>query len=198
MRNTTFLDLELNKDVLKAIDDMGFEEPSQIQAEAIPVVLSGEDMIGQAQTGTGKTLAFGAPIISNIDNNVSGIKALILTPTRELAIQITDELGRLSKYTKTRLLPIYGGQPIDRQIKSLKKGIDIVVGTPGRILDHINRGSIKLNNLKYLVLDEADEMLNMGFIDDIETIIKILMILDRLYYFLLLCLMLSKSLLQNT
>lgn len=172
MENATFLDLQLHKDVLKAIDDLGFEEPSQIQAEAIPVVLTGEDMIGQAQTGTGKTLAFGAPIISTIKKNTNTISALILTPTRELAIQITDELARLSKYTKTRLLPIYGGQPIDRQIRALKKGVDIVVGTPGRILDHIDRGSIELSDINYLVLDEADEMLNMGFIDDIETIIK--------------------------
>ena len=172
MENIKFSDLQLNEDVLKAIDDLGFEEPSQIQAEAIPVVLSGEDMIGQAQTGTGKTLAFGAPIISKIKKGTNNISALILTPTRELAIQITDELARLSKYTRTRLLPIYGGQPIDRQIKSLKKGVDIVVGTPGRILDHIDRGTIKLGGISYLVLDEADEMLNMGFIDDIETIIK--------------------------
>ncbi|WP_125152811.1 DEAD/DEAH box helicase [Clostridium rectalis] len=172
MKNTKFTDLQLNEMVLKAINDLGFEEPSQIQAEAIPVVLEGYDIIGQAQTGTGKTLAFGAPVISNIGNTHNSIHALILAPTRELAIQVTDELSRLSKYTKTRLLPIYGGQPIDRQIKSLKRGVDIVVGTPGRILDHINRGSIKLNNVEFLVLDEADEMLNMGFIDDIETIIK--------------------------
>ncbi|WP_027626801.1 DEAD/DEAH box helicase [Clostridium lundense] len=172
MNDIKFSDLELHKDVLKAIDDLGFEEPSQIQAEAIPVVLSGKDMIGQAQTGTGKTLAFGAPIISKIKRNTNNISALILTPTRELAIQITDELARLSKYTRTRLLPVYGGQPIDRQIRSLKKGVDIVVGTPGRILDHIDRGSIDLSDVNYLVLDEADEMLNMGFIDDIETIIK--------------------------
>lgn len=173
MENKKFNELGLSQQVMKSIDDMGFEEPSQIQAEAIPVVLSGFDMIGQAQTGTGKTLAFGAPIISKLTEEASGkIQSLILTPTRELAIQITEELSRIGKYSKTRMLPVYGGQPIDRQIRALQKGVDIVVGTPGRILDHISRRTINLKNINFLVLDEADEMLNMGFIDDIEEIIK--------------------------
>lgn len=174
MKNIKFDDLALSDSVLKAIDDMGFEEPSQIQAEAIPVVLEGNDMIGQAQTGTGKTLAFGAPVISKISEEgvTNSIDALILTPTRELAIQITDELNRLAKYARTRILPVYGGQSIDRQIKSIKRGVNIIVGTPGRIKDHINRRTIKLDSIKFLVLDEADEMLDMGFIDDIESIIK--------------------------
>lgn len=173
MENIKFKDLNLHSKVLEAIDSMGFEEPSQIQAEAIPVVLDGIDMIGQAQTGTGKTLAFGAPIISNI-NKTTKISALILAPTRELAIQVNDELSRIAKFKSLRLMPIYGGQPIERQIKSLKRGLDIVVGTPGRILDHIRRNTIDLSEVKFLVLDEADEMLNMGFIDDLEEIFKVL------------------------
>ncbi|WP_234122799.1 DEAD/DEAH box helicase [Clostridium hydrogenum] len=174
MDNKKFNDLNLNENVLKSIDDMGFEEPSQIQAEAIPVVLDGYDMIGQAQTGTGKTLAFGAPVISKIadQEREENVQALILTPTRELAIQITDELTRISKYSKTKILPVYGGQSIDRQVKALKRGVNVVVGTPGRIKDHITRRTIKFDRVKFLVLDEADEMLDMGFIDDIETIIK--------------------------
>jgi ATP-dependent RNA helicase DeaD len=172
MENTKFIDLGLSKNVLQAIDDMGFEEPSKIQAEVIPVLLEGFDVIGQAQTGTGKTLAFGAPILSKFIRIDNRITSLILTPTRELAIQVNDELARVAKHTKASLLPVYGGQPIDRQIRALRKGIDIVVGTPGRILDLIRRGVLDLSSINFLVLDEADEMLNMGFIDDIEEIIK--------------------------
>lgn len=170
MENNKFSELGLKDNVLRAIDYMGFEEPSKIQAEVIPVLLEGYDVIGQAQTGTGKTLAFGAPILSQIKPQ-SKINAIILTPTRELAIQVNDELNRLAKYTRVRLLPVYGGQPIDRQINALKRGIDIVVGTPGRVLDLIRRGVIDLGSINFLTLDEADEMLNMGFIDDIEEII---------------------------
>ncbi|AJA47711.1 DEAD-box ATP-dependent RNA helicase CshA [Clostridium pasteurianum DSM 525 = ATCC 6013] len=172
MKNIKFTELELKDTVLKAIDDMGFENPSEIQSASIPVIMEGFDIIGQAQTGTGKTCAFGAPIISKIDTSKRFIQALILTPTRELAIQIYEELRRLSKYDKVRSLPVYGGQSMDRQISSIKKDVSIIVGTPGRVLDHIRRKTLKLNNLNYLVLDEADEMLNMGFIDDIEEIIK--------------------------
>lgn len=172
MENIKFSDLGLNESVMKAINDMGFEEPSQIQAEAIPVVLEGHDIIGQAQTGTGKTAAFGTPIISKLEKSQREPRVLILTPTRELAIQVSEELARIAKYSRLSLLPVYGGQPIDRQIRSLKKGVDIIVGTPGRILDHIRRNSINLSTVKYLILDEADEMLDMGFIDDIEEIIK--------------------------
>ena len=171
MENIKFNDLKLDDKILQSIDAMGFEEPSQIQAEAIPVILEGNDIIGQAQTGTGKTLAFGAPMMSMIEND-RAISALILAPTRELAIQVNDELTRVGKFKKLQLLPVYGGQPIDRQIKSLRKGVNIVVGTPGRILDHIKRNTIDLSEIKFLILDEADEMLNMGFIDDIEEIIK--------------------------
>lgn len=171
MENIKFSDLNLHAEVLQAIDAMGFEEPSQIQAEAIPIILQGNDVIGQAQTGTGKTLAFGAPMISNISTS-NKVSALVLTPTRELAIQVNDELARIGKYKRTRFLPVYGGQPIDRQMKSLRKGVDVIVGTPGRILDHIRRNTLDLSEAKFLVLDESDEMLNMGFIDDIEEIIK--------------------------
>lgn len=172
MENKRFTDLGLNDNVLKAIEDMGFEEPSSIQAEVIPVLLEGYDAIGQAQTGTGKTLAFGAPILNRITRKDNKIHSLILTPTRELAIQVNDELARIAKYTKVKLLPVYGGQPIDRQIRAIKNGIDIIVGTPGRVLDLIKRDVIDLSEINYLVLDEADEMLDMGFIDDIEEIIK--------------------------
>jgi ATP-dependent RNA helicase DeaD len=167
-----FIDLGLNDKVLKAVDDMGFEEPSKIQSDSIPVILRGYDVIGQAQTGTGKTLAFGAPLISEFEKSDKDIYAIILTPTRELAIQINDELTRIAKYTDVKLLPVYGGSPINRQIKALKKGVDIVAGTPGRILDLLKRRVLNLKNISRLVIDEADEMLDMGFIDDIEEIIK--------------------------
>lgn len=174
MNNIKFDDLGLKESLLKAIKDMGFEEPSQIQAESIPVALEGHDIIGQAQTGTGKTAAFGCAIINNADfsGKKKSPKALILAPTRELAIQVNEELVRLGKHEKLSVLPIYGGQPIDRQIRALKNGVDIVVGTPGRVLDLIRRKSLPLNDIGFLVLDEADEMLNMGFIDDLEEIVK--------------------------
>ena len=172
MKEIKFTELELKDTVVNAIEDMGFENPSEIQAASIPTVMQGFDIIGQAQTGTGKTCAFGAPIISKIDNKKKNVQAIILTPTRELAIQIYDELKRLSKYEKVHSIPIYGGQSMEKQISSLKKGVSIVIGTPGRILDHIRRRTLKLDEVKYLVLDEADEMLNMGFIEDIEEIIS--------------------------
>jgi ATP-dependent RNA helicase DeaD len=172
MEDIKFSDLGLNEKVLRAIDDMGFEEPSKIQAEVIPVLLEGYDAIGQAQTGTGKTLAFGAPILSRYERTDNNIHSIILTPTRELAIQVNDELVRIAKYSRVKTLPVYGGHPIERQIRALKGGIDIVVGTPGRILDLLRRNVMDLSGINFLVLDEADEMLNMGFIDDIEEIIK--------------------------
>lgn len=172
MENKKFSELGLDENILKAIDAMGFEEPSKIQAEVIPILLEGHDVIGQAQTGTGKTLAFGAPILSSLGRSEGIINSIILTPTRELAIQVNDELNRIAKFTKVKLLPVYGGQPIERQISALRKGIDMVVGTPGRVLDLIRRRVLDLSSIRFLVLDEADEMLNMGFIDDIEEIIK--------------------------
>ena len=172
MRNKTFYDLGLKESIIKAIDNMGFEEPSKIQEEVIPVLIDGYDVIGQAQTGTGKTLAFGAPILNNLTPSPGEIKSIILTPTRELSIQVNDELNRIAKYTNLKLLPVYGGQPIERQISAIKRGIDIIVGTPGRVLDLMRRRIIDLSHIEFLVLDEADEMLDMGFIDDIEEIIK--------------------------
>lgn len=172
MSEINFRELGLKEDVLKAIDDMGFEEPSKIQAKVIPVLLEGFDVIGQAQTGTGKTLAFGAPVLNNITSAGNKVKCLVLAPTRELAIQVNEELVRIAKHTRTRILPVYGGQSIDRQIKALTRGIDIIVGTPGRVLDLMRRRVIDLRNIEFLVLDEADEMLNMGFVEDIEEIIK--------------------------
>lgn len=171
MKEITFRDLKLKETLLSAIDDLGYINPSQIQAEAIPLAIEGYDIIGQAQTGTGKTAAFGCSIINNIKRG-KDISSIILTPTRELAIQIYEELNKLSKYDKLKVLPIYGGDSITRQIKDLKRGVDIVVGTPGRVLDLIGRKALPLSHVQFLVLDEADEMLNMGFIDDIEEIIK--------------------------
>lgn len=166
-----FGSIPLSKKTMSAIAAMGFEEPSPIQSQTIPLVLEGNDVIGQAQTGTGKTAAFGIPIIEQVIES-RHVQALVLTPTRELAIQVSEELTKIGKFRRIKALPIYGGQSIDRQIRALQFGVQIVVGTPGRLLDHINRGTIKLNTVKMLVLDEADEMLDMGFIDDIESILR--------------------------
>ncbi|UOE92776.1 DEAD/DEAH box helicase [Alkalihalobacillus sp. LMS39] len=167
-----FTSFEISDVVMKAIKDMGFEEPSPIQEKAIPLILKGGDVIGQAQTGTGKTAAFGIPVIEKVKEEDQFIQAIILTPTRELAIQVSGELQKLSKYKKIRTLPIYGGQSIGHQIKALKQGVHVVIGTPGRIMDHIRRKTLKLDRIHTAVLDEADEMLDMGFIDDIEAILK--------------------------
>ncbi len=173
MEAERFEDLALAKEMRKAVADMGFEEMTPIQAKTIPVILSGRDVIGQAQTGTGKTLAFGIPLIEKINPKIKKLQAIILCPTRELAIQVSEELKKLLRYKKdVSVLPIYGGQPIDRQIRALRSGAHVVIGTPGRTIDHINRGTILLANVKSVVLDEADEMLNMGFIDDVETILE--------------------------
>lgn len=168
---TTFTELALHKHILQAIHDMGFEEPSPIQAACIPRVIEGGDLIGQAQTGTGKTAAFGIPLIERM-TTANKVQAIVLTPTRELAIQVAGELRRIAKYRKIRTLPIYGGQSITHQIRALKQGVQVVIGTPGRVLDHLRRKTLHLDNVSMLVLDEADEMLDMGFIEDIETIIK--------------------------
>jgi len=163
----------ISQQTLKALKEKGFEAPTPIQEQTIPAMLGGEkDIVGQAQTGTGKTAAFGIPIIELIDDKQKNVKALVLTPTRELAIQVAQELMSLKGKRKLEIIPVYGGQSIDVQLRHLKKGVDIVVGTPGRIIDHIDRGSLKLDKISFLVLDEADEMLNMGFIDDVETIIR--------------------------
>jgi len=168
-----FSDLGLSDISLSAIQSKGFEEPTAIQAMTIPVMLKNDkNIIAQAQTGTGKTAAFGLPILDLIDPNKSGVQALILTPTRELAIQVAEEIHSLRGERPTRTMPIYGGQSIDQQLRRLKKGVEIVVGTPGRVIDHLKRKTLNLKNIQHLVLDEADEMLNMGFIEDMEEIMK--------------------------
>ncbi len=163
--------LGLADDVLAAIKNMGFEEPSQIQAAIIPTLMSGNDAIGQAQTGTGKTLAFGAPMISILKKSKHKVAGLVLAPTRELAVQVSDELARIAKKTNLRVLPVFGGAPIDRQMRALREGVDIVVGTPGRVIDLIGRKKLNVEDIEFFVLDEADEMLNMGFIEDVEEIL---------------------------
>ncbi len=168
-----FEEMNIRHEIKKAISDMGFEEPTPIQINSIPLILEGRDITGQAQTGTGKTASFGIPILQKVVPEDKFIQALVLCPTRELAIQVSQEINKLAKYIHgVKVLPIYGGQPIDRQIKALKKGVQIVVGTPGRVMDHMGRRTIKLHDLRIVVLDEADEMLNMGFREDIETILE--------------------------
>ena len=167
-----FFNLGLSDEILEVIKQKGFEKPSPIQALTIPLLLKNEkDIIGQAQTGTGKTAAFGLPIIENTENN--GItQVLVLAPTRELAIQVAEEMISYRTNSEIGILPVYGGQPIEGQLQRLKRGVEIVVGTPGRILDHLKRGTLKIDQLSYMVLDEADEMLNMGFIEDVEKILS--------------------------
>ncbi|BBO17659.1 ATP-dependent RNA helicase [Candidatus Brocadia pituitae] len=168
-----FRTLGLSENTLQALEKKGFEEPTPIQQKTIPILLKGEvDIIGQAQTGTGKTAAFGLPILERIPEKSKTVQTLILVPTRELAIQVSEELNSFKGDKILQIVPIYGGQSMEEQLRRLRKGIDVVVGTPGRILDHLRRKSLRLGNISYLVLDEADEMLNMGFIDDVEEIIK--------------------------
>ncbi|SEN82532.1 ATP-dependent RNA helicase DeaD [Amphibacillus marinus] len=169
---TTFQSLGISQPIMKALEKMGFEEATPIQEQTIPLGLAGKDVIGQAQTGTGKTAAFGIPMIEKIDKKQRKIQGLIVAPTRELAIQVSEELHRLAKFKGLRTLPIYGGQQMDRQIRGLKDGPHIVVATPGRLLDHIRRKTINISEVHTAVLDEADEMLNMGFIEDIRDILK--------------------------
>lgn len=168
-----FEELQLDDRIIRAITEMGFEEASPIQAQAIPVVLEGRDIIGQAQTGTGKTAAFGLPLLQRVDPKVKKLQAIVLLPTRELAIQVAEELRRFAKFMHgIKVLPIYGGQDIVRQIRALKDGTQIVVGTPGRVMDHMRRKTVKTDHVHTVVLDEADEMLNMGFLEDMETILS--------------------------
>lgn len=169
----SFHDLDLIEPVLKVLDDVGYETPSPIQARVIPHMLKGKDVLGQAQTGTGKTAAFALPILSRIDLKQKDPQALVLAPTRELAIQVAEAFQRYAAHLKGfHVLPIYGGQDYSTQLRSLKRGAHVVVGTPGRVMDHMRRGTLLLNNLSVLVLDEADEMLRMGFIDDVEWILE--------------------------
>lgn len=164
--------MQLSKEIYQAVLDMGFEEATPIQSQAIPLVKAGKDIIGQSQTGTGKTAAFGIPCLERIDPDDRRLQALILCPTRELAIQVSEEFRKLLKYKDNiRVVPIYGGQPIDRQILALKKGAQVVIGTPGRVMDHMRRRTLKMETVQMMILDEADEMLDMGFREDIETIL---------------------------
>lgn len=168
-----FKSLGLSDETAKTLDLKGFEEPTEIQIKTIPVLMNENvDVVGQAHTGTGKTAAFGLPIIEKLEKDSKVIQALILVPTRELAIQVSEEINSFKGKRKLHILPIYGGQSMSDQLRRLSKNADIIVGTPGRIIDHIQRKSINLDQISYLVLDEADEMLNMGFIDDIELILK--------------------------
>lgn len=166
-----FQELGLSPEMLTVLQQRGFEKPTPIQSQTIPLLLNQDhDVIGQAQTGTGKTAAFGLPIIEMIDDDLSAVQALILTPTRELAIQVSDEINSFKGNRVVKTIPVYGGQPITEQIKHLKKGVHVIAGTPGRILDHLRRKTLSLQKLKFLILDEADEMLAMGFIEDVEAI----------------------------
>ena len=169
----TFEDLGLADEVLEAIKAMGYETPSPIQAKAIPALLQGGNLLGTAQTGTGKTAAFSLPLLSGLDFNGHETSMLVLTPTRELAIQVAEAIQQYAaKMPKVHVVPVYGGQDIAVQLRALKRQANIVVATPGRLIDHIKRGSIVLSGVKAIVLDEADEMLDMGFMEDVETILK--------------------------
>ncbi|HZU12609.1 MAG TPA: DEAD/DEAH box helicase [Chloroflexota bacterium] len=163
--------LGLNENVLRAVHDVGYEQPTQVQSETIPLLLEGRDVIAQSQTGTGKTAAFALPMIERMNRNSNEVQGLILVPTRELAMQVAGTIHKLGKHLGISDLPIYGGQPIDRQLRALRHGVQIVVGTPGRIMDHMRRGSLDLSHVKMVILDEADQMLDMGFIEDIEVIL---------------------------
>ncbi|SVC33347.1 uncharacterized protein METZ01_LOCUS286201, partial [marine metagenome] len=169
----SFNDLSLSTPIIKALKNVGYESPSPIQAKIIPFVMDGRDVIGQAQTGTGKTAAFALPLLSKINLRLTTPQILVLTPTRELAIQVSEAFQRYAKFLNGfHVLPIYGGQEYGVQLRQLKRGVHIVVGTPGRVMDHMRRGTLKMENLTCLVLDEADEMLRMGFIDDVKWVLK--------------------------
>jgi ATP-dependent RNA helicase DeaD len=176
MTNTvelTFKDLNLPSPILQALEKVGYEKPSPIQAESIPLILAGHDLLGQAQTGTGKTAAFALPMLANLDADLNHPQLLVLAPTRELAIQVAEAFQVYASFSqKIKVLPVYGGQSYDNQIRQLKRGVQVIVGTPGRVIDHIKRRTLKLDKLRFLVLDEADEMLRMGFIDDVELILS--------------------------
>ena len=171
-RTPTFADLGLDPRVLKALSDIGYESPSPIQAQTIPPLLEGRHVVGLAQTGTGKTAAFALPILSQLDLGQKTPQALVLTPTRELALQVSEAFEKYAAHFKgVHVLPVYGGQGYGVQLSALRRGVHIVVGTPGRIMDHLEKGTLDLSQLRFLVLDEADEMLKMGFAEDVETIL---------------------------
>ena len=172
MEMQSFKDLPLSMEVLKSIEELGFESLFPIQAQAIAPLLEGKDVIGQAQTGTGKTAAFGVPMVERLNPADKRVQGLVLVPTRELAVQVAEHIHLFAKYAKLKVLPVYGGEPIGRQIRELQNGAQIVVGTPGRVIDLIERRMLNLSSVKILVLDEADRMLDMGFIEDIEYILS--------------------------
>jgi ATP-dependent RNA helicase DeaD len=169
---TTFAELGVEEPLLRGVDDLGFEEPTPIQEQSIPLLLRGADVIAQAQTGTGKTAAYALPIIQRLEAAERAPQALILAPTRELAVQVAEAIFKMGKYKQATVVPVYGGQPIERQLRALRQGVQIVVGTPGRIMDHMRRGTLALDRIRIVILDEADEMLDMGFIEDIEYILQ--------------------------
>jgi ATP-dependent RNA helicase DeaD len=166
-----FEEFKLSRETMKSVAEIGFEEPTPIQVSAIPLIMDGHDIVGQAQTGTGKTAAFGIPIVEKCQRAKNPF-AIILEPTRELAVQVAQEIHKIGKFKRINVLPVYGGTPIERQIKMLQRGVQVVVGTPGRVIDHLHRKTISLSGVKIVVLDEADEMLDMGFIEDMETILR--------------------------
>lgn len=173
LNETSFAQFGLRDEIIKAVNDLGYETPSPIQQKTIPLLLQNNDIVGQAQTGTGKTAAFALPVLQNIEPKSTEVQALVLTPTRELAIQVAEAFHSYAKHLgRVRVLPIYGGQSISQQIRHLKSGAQIIVGTPGRVMDHIRRETVDISNLKAVVLDEADEMLRMGFIEDVEWILS--------------------------
>jgi ATP-dependent RNA helicase DeaD len=168
---SSFADLQLSPGVLETVAELGYEEPTPIQEQTIRLLIEGRDVIAQAQTGTGKTAAFAIPIVECVDPDDRHVQALIMAPTRELAVQVAEATHRLGRSKGLSVLPVYGGQPIQRQLHVLARGVQVVIGTPGRLLDHLRRGTLDLTNVKYVILDEADEMLDMGFIEDIESIL---------------------------
>src|SRR4051812_40731510 len=173
MQKKLFAELGLTPELLKAIERMGFEEASPIQSAAIPVLLKGADVVGQSQTGSGKTAAFALPAIERVDPALRAPQVLILCPTRELAVQVAEEVAKLAAFKRgVRELPIYGGQSYERQFRGLQAGSQIIIGTPGRVMDHLQRKSLRLDQVRMVILDEADRMLDMGFVDDIRTILS--------------------------
>ncbi len=169
---TTFESLGLGSEVSATLQTLGYEEPTPIQVQAIPTLLAGRDVLGSAATGTGKTAAFALPMVEMIDADASTVQGLVLAPTRELAVQVAEAVHRYGKHRGITVLPVYGGQPIQRQLSALRRGVQVIVGTPGRLLDHIRRGTLKLDDVRYVIIDEADEMLDMGFIEDIDAILE--------------------------
>ena len=172
MGNILFKDLNLSEDILKALKNLGFDEPSEVQKEAIPYILKDTDIIVKSQTGSGKTASFGIPLCEKVEVESSEVQCLVLVPTRELAMQVKDDISDIGRLKKIRCAAVFGKQPFNDQIRELKQRVHIVIGTPGRIADHIERGTLKVNKLKYVVVDEADKMLNMGFIDQIKDILN--------------------------